>query len=75
VFMLPSHTNIVPCRGRAGKYDTHQLASFTETELDQLAPLDSRDPKEMGEFCIPSSETIARVQRRIQAARRLKYGS
>jgi hypothetical protein len=66
-------TNIIPHRGR-GLRDTNVSTEFTAKELDSVAPLQRGDAKEMGEFSCPGPETIERMNERIKAAKRLKYG-
>lgn len=73
--MLDIPVHIVPCRGRAGRPDTDYFESFTEKELDLLAPLAPGDSQEMAQYSAPNPETITRLEQRIEAARRLKYGS
>lgn len=66
--------HIVSCRGRVRREDTDIHESFTAEQLDALAPLERGDTTEMGELSIPGSDTIDRLQKRIEAAKRLKYG-
>ena len=73
--MLNISAAVVPCRGREARLDTDRDNDFTARELDELAPLAPGDAKDLGEHSTPSSETLARVEKRIKAARRLKYGS
>jgi len=72
--MLITPYRVVPDRGRAGQFESNVCESFTAEQLDALAPLEPDDAREMGAYTTPRSETISRVQKRIQAARRLKYG-
>jgi hypothetical protein len=73
--MLYAPDRIVPARGRKGLADTDITSqNFTERELDLIAPLEPDDPIDIARDHIPNSETIARFDSRIQAARRLKYG-
>ena len=65
---------IVPCRGREGLADSFSHSAFTEDELDAIAPLAPRDPREMGEDRTPSPDTIERIEERIKSAHLLKYG-
>ena len=67
-------TNVVPCRGRDGGAPTIVCESFNTKQLDALAPLAPIDQKALGERFVPEKETIDRLEKRIEAARRLKYG-
>ncbi len=49
--------------------------SFTQSDLDEIAPLVPGDEKWLGERCIPSYETLRRLEQRIKAAQILKYGT
>lgn len=75
--MLNTPATIVPCRGREGKLETDVCEPFTAKDLDQIAPLAPGDAKDLADnyYSLPSCETMARLAKRIQAARRLKYGS
>ena len=70
--------DIVPCRGRTARADTMVQESFTAKELDALAPLIAGDCECLRENRYeryePRPETIERIEKRIQAARRIKYG-
>ncbi len=66
---------ILPLRGDFPSVETYVRESFTESDLDQIAPLAPGDANCLGEFCCPSYETLLRVQQRIEAARILKYGN
>ena len=68
--MLPY---IIPHRSRTLP-DTNVSAEFSAKELDAMAPLQQGDANEMGEYSFPSHEVIERMDRRIEAAKRLKYG-
>lgn len=72
--MLKFQDKLVPCRGREDRLATNPCDTFSTRQLDELAPLEPHDASELGDYCTPSSETITRVQKRIEAARRLKYG-
>jgi hypothetical protein len=65
--------NIIPRRGKKLP-DTNVFTEFTAKELDAIAPLQQGDEKGMGEFDCPTTEMIERMDERIQAAKRLKYG-
>lgn len=73
--MLNTPAHIVPCRGREGKLETDVCESFTAEELDAIAPLRAEDVRGLADYSLLSDETVARMASRIQAARRLKYGS
>ena len=74
IYDLMLRDSIVPYRGDFRGMDTRTEKTFSVRKLDEIAPLVAGDEKWMGENCIPSAETIERVQARIEAARRLKYG-
>ena len=67
--------NVVPCRGRYALPERDVQTAFSARELDDLEPLDQRDIAELAERSRPRDETISCVERRILAARRLKYGT
>lgn len=54
--------------------DSHVGEEFTAKELDAIAPLAPGDAQWFGEFCRPPIETVERMDRRIKAAKKLKYG-
>ena len=54
--------------------DTNVFTEFTAAELDAVAPLRQGDEKWLGEFCYTTPELIERMDERIKAAKRLKYG-
>ena len=68
----------IPCRGRLTLAETCVRESFTAKELDSLAPLTKGDIEclkgDRYARYVPRPETIERVERRILAARRIKYG-
>ena len=70
--------DIVPCRGRDSLADTMVRESFTAKELDALAPLTKGDIEclkgDRYARYVPRPETIERLESRILAARRIKYG-
>ena len=66
---------VVPCRGRCALPERDVRATFSASELDDLAPIDQRDIAELAERSCPRDETASNVERRILAARRLKYGT
>ncbi|MGH9931004.1 MAG: hypothetical protein ACREA9_17490 [Pyrinomonadaceae bacterium] len=67
----------IPCRGRIALPETIRLESFTAKELDEVAPLSQHDRECLGEayWYEPRPETIGRVEKRIQVAKGLKYGT
>lgn len=67
--MLP---NIIPLRGK--QLPDTNVTYLTKSELDAIAPLHDGDAQEMGEFNFPNSDVISRMDARIRAAKRLKYG-
>lgn len=74
IYDLILRDQMVPYRGNAPREATRTEETFSVRRLDEIAPLAPGDEKWMGENVIPSAETIERVQARIEAARRLKYG-
>jgi hypothetical protein len=65
---------VIPRQGK-GLPDTNVFTDFSAEQLDAIAPLEKGDSHEMGEFSCPSTEAIERMDERIKAAKRLKYGS
>jgi len=65
---------VIPLRGDFPLGDTSVRESFTKRALDAIAPLAPGDERWLGENCYPSVETLERVEKRIEAARKLKYG-
>ena len=76
IYDLMLRDTVVPYRGDYPRADTRgDRASFTKSDLDKIAPLAPGDERWLGENCFPSCETMERVEARIEAARRLKYGA
>lgn len=72
--MLTPPATVIPLRGRLKREETNVCESFTERALDLIAPLEPEDSRDLGEDRCPGVETLVRIGKRIQAARRLKYG-
>ena len=60
---------MIPCRG-----PTDRGGAFTVKQLDALAPLSEDDCECLRAFYTPRCETIERLNKRILAAREIKYG-
>jgi len=76
IYDLMLRDTVVPLRGDFPRADTRgDRASFSKSDLDKIAPLAPGDERWLGENCFPSCETMERVEARIEAARRLKYGA
>ncbi len=75
LFDYTAPASVVHLRGEFKRDETHVRESFTESELDVIAPLAPGEQNSLGENCSPVPGTIDRIQQRIEAARMLKYGS
>ena len=67
-------SEMVLCRGRVSREEITTKTSFTAKQLDALAPLSSDDCECLRAFYTPRCETIERLNKRILAAREIKYG-
>lgn len=70
MFTLPP---VSLCRGRLTQPETAPSTSFTRKQLDSAAPLTKNDMWRLAHNK-PNTFTKMAVQRRIEEARRLKYG-
>lgn len=61
------------CRGRPGLRETLSKESFTAEQLDAAAPLTKKDLLSL-QTGNPSARAKEKYRRRLETARRLKYG-
>lgn len=66
--------SVIPWRDREARDNSCVRSAFTMRELDAIAPLEPQDQNDLIVYAMPLPGTRNRMQARIEAARKLKYG-